>query len=221
MTVHVVAGQVGLTPVLKERRRILQERHAELMRPCGHRHAHFQMRIHLLEVPVALRRRHGESLHLFAIQEHHDLVRLAQPLDLFVAVAGEPDLNLILAVARECVLQQCAAARARRQPFDVLFLREVGAKAKGVAARLAIWRADREPADFLGGGDVAVQQRRGEFADCHVIEAMTGVVFRQQRGGIDVQRQQIADGVLVFSAIEPTEGFGAPWVWMLRRRAVE
>src|SRR5436309_4422259 len=46
-------------------------------------------------------------------------------------------------------------------------------------------RSDREPADFLRRCDVAVQQRRREISDRHIVEALTGVVFRQQLFGID------------------------------------
>ena len=48
-----------------------------------------------------------------------------QPFDVLVAVARQPDLDLVLAVQRERVADQRAAARAERQPVDVLLLREV------------------------------------------------------------------------------------------------
>ena len=191
------------------------------MRTGGHGHADFQMRIHLLEIPVTLRRCHSEGLHLPAIHENHDLVRLAQALDLFVAVARQANLNLILTIAREGVVQQRAAARAGRQTFDVLLLREIGAKTERIAARLAKRCAHREPADFLGGRDVAVQQGRREFTHRHVVEAVTRVVLRQQRRGVDIEREQIANGILVFGAIQAAEGFGAPGIGILRRSAVE
>ena len=191
------------------------------MRTGGHGHADFQMRIHLFEIPVALRRCHSEGLHLPAIHENHDLVRLAQALDLFVAVARQANLNLILAITRESVVDERTAARAGRQTFNLLFLREVRAKAKRIAAGLAKRCAHREAADFLGGRDVAVQQGRREFTHRHVVKAMTRVVLRQERRGVDIEREQIANGILVFGAIQAAEGFGAPGIGILRRSAVE
>ena len=67
----------------------------------------------------------GERLHPLAVQQQFQLVRLAQAFDVLVAVARQPDLDLVLAVLREGVADQRAAARAERQPFDVLLLREV------------------------------------------------------------------------------------------------
>ena len=82
-------------------------------------------------------------------------------------------------------------------------------------------RADRQPADLLRGGDVAIQKRRRKIADRHIVKAMTRIVLRQQRRRIDVQRQQIANGILVFRPIEPPKRFGPAGIRILRRRAVE
>ena len=66
-------------------------------------------------------------------------------------------------------------------------------------------RADREPADLLRRRDVAVEQRRREVADRHVVEAVAGLVGRQQRRDVDVERQQVADGVLVLGSRQPPD----------------
>ena len=72
--------------------------------------------------------------HPLAVEQHLQLVRLAQALDVLVAVARQPDLDLVLAVLREGVRDERAAARAERQPLDVLLLREVRPDADRVAA---------------------------------------------------------------------------------------
>ena len=72
--------------------------------------------------------------------------------------------------------------------------------------------ADREPADLPRGGEIAFEQRGREVADGDVVEAVAGIVAGQQRGDVDVERQQIADGVLIFGAIEAAEGVGAAGV---------
>jgi hypothetical protein len=38
---------------------------------------------------------------------------------------------------------------------------------------------------------------------------VAGGIRGQQRGGIHVQGQEIANGILIFGAIEPANGFGA------------
>ena len=82
---------------------------------------------------------------LLAVQQHLQLMRLAQALDVLVAVARQPDLDLVLAVLREGVRNQRPAARAERQPLDVLFLGEVRPDADRVAAGRPA-RAARRPA---------------------------------------------------------------------------
>ena len=57
--------------------------------------------------------------------------------------------------------------------------------------------------------DVAVQQRRREIADRHVVEAVARFVGGSSDGDVDVERQQIANGVLVFGAGQAAERVGA------------
>ena len=61
-------------------------------------------------------------------------MRLAQALDVLVAVPRQAKLDLVLAVLREGVRDQRPAARADRQPLDVLLLGEVRPDADRVAA---------------------------------------------------------------------------------------
>ena len=56
-----------------------------------------------------------------------------------------------------------------------------GRIADRVAAGRSAGAADRQPADLLRRRDVAIQQRRREIADRHVVEAVAGLVGRQQR----------------------------------------
>ena len=50
---------------------------------------------------------------------------------------------------------------------------------------------------------------------------MARLVAGQQRGDIDIEGQQVADGVLIFGAVEPAEGIGAAGIGMGGGRAVE
>ena len=44
----------------------------------------------------------------------------------------------------------------------------------------------------------------GQVADRDVVEAVTAVIGRQERGGVDVEGQQVSDGVLILGPIETT-----------------
>ena len=64
-------------------------------------------------------RLHGERRHALAVEQHLQLVRLAEALDVLVAVPRQPDLDVVLAVLREGVRDQrcrraCRAAALRR-----------------------------------------------------------------------------------------------------------
>ena len=163
----------------------------------------------------------GEQASALAIQHQFDFVAFRQAFDMLVAVAREAHLNFVLGVEREGVANGESAARAERELVEMLLLREVGRKGDGVAARGTCGAAEREAADFARGGNVALQQGRREIADGHVVETVAGLVAGQQRGDIDFERQQVADGVLVFGAVEAAEGVGAAGIGMRGGGAIE
>jgi hypothetical protein len=70
-----------------------------------------------------------------AIQQHLDLMLLAQAFDLLIAIAGQANLNFILGVLRKRVGNRRATTSPQRQSFDVFFLREVGPQADCVRRR--------------------------------------------------------------------------------------
>ena len=84
----------------------------------------------------------------------------------------------------------------------MVLLRDVGRDANDVALQRGLGGADRQPADLLRGGDVSVEQRRGQVADRDVVEAVTAFIGGQERGGVDVEGQQVSDGVLILGTIQ-------------------
>ena len=145
-----------------------------------------------------------------AVQQDLDLVRLGQPFDVLVAVARQPDADLVLGVERERVPHHRAAAGPDRQILERLFLREVRRQDDRVAAGRANRTPHRQPADLPRRLDIPLQQRRRQIADRQVVEPVARFVIRQQRSRLDVEREQIADGVAVLGAIQAAEGVGAP-----------
>ena len=99
-----------------------------------------------------------------------------------------------------------AAASAEGQTVDVRLLGQI----PGGPVRHAIQSdrgiADRQPADLRGGRRVSLDERRrdAEYVR-NVVEAGSRVVGRQQGGGVDFERQQIADDVRILRPIQPVE----------------
>ena len=114
----------------------------------------------------------GERRLWLAVEQNLERMRFVQALDVLVAVARQAELDLILAVLREGVRDQCPAACADWQALDVIFLGDVRADANRIAARGTAWTAHGEPADLLRGRDVAVEERRREVADGHIVESV-------------------------------------------------
>src|SRR5687768_16519149 len=97
MTVQVEAGLVRLPFGDRQRGRLLQERHAQLVRAGRHRDPRLEMLVDLRMRLSALRRENGEQSYPLAIQQQLQLVRLVQTFDLFVAISTQPDSDLVLA----------------------------------------------------------------------------------------------------------------------------
>ena len=118
-----------------------------------------------------------------------------------VALADGGDLHVVLAVGRELVLHDHPAAGAEGHAFDVIILIGVFRHAVGGLDGGADV-ADRQAADFAGGGNVAFEQRRRNAQRARdVIEAARGIVGGQELARVDVDVQQIPNRVGVFGAV--------------------
>ena len=221
MAMRVEVRVVRLPQCFQQRRRVLQKRHAQVVRPGRHRHPEFQMLIDVRKILPARRRLHRERFHRLAVEQHFQLVRLMQPLDMFVAIPRETNLNLVLAFLRKLVANPRSAARADRQTIHALFLSDIRWHADRVPSGRPSHAPNRELADVLRRRDVAVQQRRREFTDSHIVEPVAGLIHRQPRRRVDVERQQIANRVLILCPIQPPQRRGPSGIRPLRRRAIE
>ena len=213
MTPVIEARLQGLPGRFDKRRAVLDECDADVVRTCSHRDALFQILVEQRIVPVSgpLNR---EGCHRLPIDEQNQLVRtrFSQARDIPAQIARKPDLDVVVAVLRERVGHRRAAARADRQTGHMIFLRQIGRQPNGVGLQRRLCAADRETADFLRGRNVAVQERRRKIADRDVVEAVSAVIRWQQRRGVDVERQQVSDGVLIFGSIQATERLRATGV---------
>ncbi len=95
----------------------------------------------------------GEGLDRLPVEQHHELVRTGfpQPADESFQIPREQDLDLVFAVLGKRIRGRYAAARAQRQPGQLIFLREIGSRANDVALQIGLRAPHRQAADFLGG----------------------------------------------------------------------
>ena len=109
-----------------------------------------------------------------------------------------------------------------RSSLDPLVLHQRLGNLEGVDDRMQRRIADGEPADRSRGGQVVLEQRRRHRQDAgDVVEAfLIGFVRRQQGAAIDLEAEQIADGVGVLAAVQAMDG-DAAWIRMRRRRRIE
>ena len=158
------------------------------------------------------------AIELLAVEQHDHRVLELHPRH-FARQRHVADRELVVAVRREVVLDDEAAARAERHPFEPMLLpagagrarrrqrdHHVGDVAVGGQERLRLGVADRLERDGARGVDVLVDEvgrhlQRGGV----VVEVALDVVVGQPGRGVDVQPEQIADGVLILAAIEPAQ----------------
>ena len=188
---------------------------ADVVRAGGHEHAaghalvdELLGLVHVLGLHrVVLRTTDLGRVHFLAVDRDDERLGLFLALDAGVAffdAAHQPAVQLVEAIGGEHVAHHRAAARAERQAVDVAQLRELAADpVLGRAGRRGLV-ADRHRADALRDQQVALeQQRRRAQRRGDVVEAEVGAVARQQLVDVDVERQQIADGVAVLGAVQP------------------
>src|SRR5262245_19450521 len=95
-------------------------------------------------------------------------------------VALEPHAEAVLAVLREVVANERAAARAERQPFGALVLTFVLRHLERLGDGRRRWRANREAADLARGRKIALHQRLRDFEDPgNVVEPVARIICRQ------------------------------------------
>ena len=142
-------------------------------------------------------------MHPRAVHRDFELVLVLEPAHRPEIGAEEARLDDVFAVERHGRARQHAAHRANRQPLDVPILRRVLAYAEGFAGLADLRIADGHGTHPAGGRDVALEQQRRHAEHVgHVVEAVGGVVRGQQRGRVDVERQQVVNGVAVFGAVQ-------------------
>ena len=223
------AAHVGFETTGVQRVGLLDERDGDRARTSLERHARGEAAVHRVagRRRVVARRGHllvaAERRQVHALPVHADLelMRILQPAHRPEVGAEQTDLELVLAIERQVGLDLDAAHRAERQAVDLAILRGVLSDAIELADRRRLRIANRQRCDALGGAEVTLEQHRRHAEHVGVVvEPAARIVRRQHRGDIDVERQQIANGVGVLGAIEAM-GQRAARVRIRARRVIE
>ena len=221
MTIHVETRQVGLAFGLNQRRRPLEKRCVEHVRPRLDGSSYVKIAVQGFVFPGAGRRLQREQLHALAIHADFELARFGESLHALIAVSRQPELDFVLTVRRKRIACRSAAARAEGQLLKLVFLGQVGWNQDGFAEGSFHRRSHCQPADLARRTEISLEQGGRKLADGEVIEAVAGVVFRQHCRHVQLHCQQIADGVLVLGAIEAAEGIGPAGIRPGRGGAVQ
>ena len=149
---------------------------------------------------------HAERVHARAVHRVLDVVLVLEAAHHAEVRAEHLHGELILGVERQRDLREDAADRADGLAFDVRVLRRVLADVERLARDADVGIADGQRADLVRGLHEALEEHRRHAEHvADVVEAVRGVVRRQQRRGIDVEREQIAHRVGVLGAIQAVQ----------------
>ena len=215
----VRAADERLQPQRVQRRRPLDERHGDRVRAGLERHAERRPLLDVvarlghvlevgLEIVVAADRR---QVHALAVDRELELMVVFEAAHDAEIGAEQSDPERVLAVERQRRLGQDPADGADRQPFDVRVLRRILANAEGLSRGLGFRIADRQRRDLVRRRQIALEQDRRDAERVRdVVEAVRRVVGRQHRRRVDLEREQIADGVGVLDAIQAVNQSRAP-----------
>ena len=206
---------------------VVHERDGHRPQPRLDRHPHLEVVVGVVGVPLPLGPAHARAAaeardaalgvgaqpaagdergDQRAVHPHVELVGdVADAADVVVEVAAQPDPDGVLAVEGEVVVHRHAPAGAERQVVaGVVVLNLAVGHAVGVEARPQGGVADRELADLPGRVEVALHEgRRHREHVGDVVEALVVVVGREQRLGVDLEAEKVADGVAVLDPVEP------------------
>ena len=216
---QIVAGLVGLTKPLQHRGSIGKEGHPEIMMPTGHPEPGLQMGIDPFIVFV-LGRPHGELRHDLTIQKDLQFMVSIHPFNLLIPVPLKPHLNLVISRLGKDPRNQHPSSGSQRKTRHLVFLSDVrpDPHSRDLGFRGG---ADSEPGYFLGRCEIAVQQSGREIPHRDIVEAVAGLICRQQFRRIKIHRKEIADRILVLDPGQAAQCQGPSRMGMAFRQVVQ
>ena len=166
----------------------------------------------------------AESLQQLPVHADVELLRPAHAHDVVLVLPPQPDLDLVLAVDREGVVRGDATPRSKRQVLALtIVLHDVQRNVERREAGRARRQSDGETRHLARRRQVPLHVRGGNRERIReVVEgSIRRLVARQQSRDVDVEAEQIANGVVVLGAIETMHGGGATRIGTRGPRAVK
>ena len=166
----------------------------------------------------------GEPLQQLSVEPHVELLRPTHAHQVVLVLPPQTNLDAVVSSRREVVARGDAAASPERQIFALpIVLHHVLGNFEHFE-RGPLWRQrGREPGHLTRHRQVPLQVRRrdrqrvGELVEA----AVGGFVAGQLRPHVEIEAEQIADGVVVFRAVQAMDGADSAGVRIGRPRAIE
>ena len=154
---------------------------------------------------------HRELLDALAVDANVDLARMLRAEDIGIAVPLQADAQRIFGVERKMMANRHAAARSQGKILaHAVVLDEELREFIRLRDRPRRAIPNSDAADLARGREVALQQhRRDREHVADIVEAVAGIIGGKQRGEVHragVHRDQVADGVGIFGAVEAMDG---------------
>ena len=241
----VVRQELARLPRLQDPFRlpdVADERHPDRARSRLHRHADLQPIVGRLQIGLPLRvaplgdgerDRRGpaaglaadrEPPHQLAVDPHVELVGRGHAEDVVLPVGPQLDLDEVVAVDREVIWDGHAAPRAEREILALaLVLQQEQRHVEGLEPRSGGRQPGGEPRDGASRREVALELRGGNRQHVGVVveAGVRGLVARQQRRDVQVEREQVANRVPILGPVQPVDGAGPARIRVRRRDPVD
>ena len=166
----------------------------------------------------------GEPFQQLAIEPDIELLRPAHAHDVVLILPPETNFDEVLGVDRKDMPNRDAAARSERQILALpIVLHHVQGNLECLEARAGGRQTRRKPRDLTRHRHVSLQVGRRNREDVReVVEAaVRRLVSRQQRPHVQVEREQVANRVVVFRAIQTVDRIDPAWIRTDRPRPVD
>src|SRR6187431_427833 len=126
-----------------------------------------------------------------------------EPFHISEDVTQQHDIDLVFGIQRKVVLDQQSATCAQRQAFNVPVLSAVRRSSIDLRNRNERRIPDGHSADLASRGEILLEQRWGDLQYVRdVVEAVAFVIGRQQLFDVNLNVEEIANGIAVFRAVE-------------------
>ena len=159
----------------------------------------------LVDRRVDARTAHVELRDLLAVESQVQAVLFGDPVDGAAAIPLQPYPQLVGGVGRQVQVGVQPPAGAERQAVEMGALGQAGRRGipggDGRRGRVP----DGEPGDLSRGRHVALEEQRRDAERVGDVVEPVRLVVRRQRVDVDVEPQQIADGVAILGAVHAVQ----------------